>query len=252
MARSHTAPAWRRAFLRELSRGGSVALAAEKVGIDRSSAYQARRANAAFAVSWERALADARARLAAGGAEGLRGDEVVRSSRAGRPCVLRAGPGRWCVRKEQVFLATLCGTANVAAAARAAGVSTAAVYNRRRLWPAFARAWDAAKDEGWVRIEMLLIEAATNTLDPALRQAQDERADGDAEGYAAPEMSVEQVLKLWFHRDGREGGRGGRGRGCGWRRQEPDIEAVRAAILRKIAAMERARERVPALSASSA
>src|SRR5690606_34104388 len=63
MAGKKTAPAWRRVFLRELARGGSVALAARACGIDRSSAYQARRRNAAFAASWERALERARARL---------------------------------------------------------------------------------------------------------------------------------------------------------------------------------------------
>ena len=113
-----TAPAWRGEFLRELARTGSVAAAAEAVGIDRSSAYQLRGRNPAFAASWDRAMADARAVLgqvqdgqahdgqaqgeqgpggdgadsgAGDGAGGrprlrLRGDECVRASKAGRPC----------------------------------------------------------------------------------------------------------------------------------------------------------------------
>src|SRR5688572_14333359 len=63
MARSNMPPVWRRAFLRELARTGSVKLAADKCGIDRTSAYQLRKTNPAFAASWDRALATARARL---------------------------------------------------------------------------------------------------------------------------------------------------------------------------------------------
>jgi hypothetical protein len=240
MARRTAAPAWRRAFLRELARSGSVALAAQAVGIDRSSAYQARKGNAAFATSWERALERARETLSPEADAGerpprLRDDEVVRASRAGKPCILLAGEGRWCARSERDFLATLGATANVKAAARAAGVSTVAVYKRRRKWPAFRAAWDEAKEEGYVRIEMLLIDAATNTLDPAAA-AQSREADE-----APPEMTVEQAMKLWFHRAGRDGARGGRG--FGWRLRPTDIEEVRAELLRKVAALEKARAR---------
>lgn len=278
MATSNTAPAWRRAFLRELGRSGSVALAAQKCGIDRTSPYQVRRKNPAFAASWDRALETARERLkpltprapAQAGASGglalhlrheaparpeaglsraadltasrragahkdseragprLLPDQIVRSSKSGRPCIVRAGPGRWSVRAERAFLAELTATANVKAAARAAGVSAQAAYNRRRLWPAFAAAWAEAKAEGYERIEMLLIHAATATLDP----------EPEVEAREAPLMSVDQAMKLWFHRSGQQGGKPQR---YGWRLQEPDIEEVRAEILRKVAAMERAR-----------
>jgi hypothetical protein len=250
MAASNTAPAWRRAFLRELARSGSVALAADKAGIDRTSAYQVRKRNAAFAASWERAQAHARAsfdRLRTNGSaesEGkpklqLRPDECVRASKAGKPCVVRAGPGRWCEDGERAFLDELAASANVRAAARAAGVSPQAAYARRRQWPAFAAAWDAARADGWLRLELLLLETATATLEPVLRQAQDERGVGRGEALEGPAMSVEQALQLWFHRPGARDG-AGRGRGHAWRRQEPDIEEVRASILRKIEAIERA------------
>ena len=107
-------------------------------------------------------------------------------------------------------------------------MSTVAAYNRRRLWPAFAAAWDEALAEGYVRIETLLIHAATATLDP----------EPGVEAREAPEMSVDQAMKLWFHRAERVGGKPRR---YGWRLQEPDIEDVRAEILRKVAAIERAR-----------
>lgn len=264
MARSETAPAWRRAFLRELARGGSVALAAAAAGIDRSTAYQLRRSNAAFAASWERALSFARLRLngsfetvlpPAGSAFGsashpsppqderigrarprpprLRPDECVRASKAGRPCVVRAGPGRWSVAAEAAFLAALTASANVTAAARAAGVSAVAAYNRRKQWPGFAAAWDAAKAEGYERLEMALLHAATATLDP-----EPAAAAGDP-----PAMSVAEALNLLrLHRASVQGGAGQR---YGWRAQEPGIDAVRAEILRRVAAIEAARGKEP-------
>jgi hypothetical protein len=261
MTASNTAPAWRRAFLRELARSGSVALAAEKCGIDRSSAYQARGKNPAFAASWDRALAAARERLSAspapaqahpqplpqaggesavplppaGGGRGgpkLRGDQVVRASKAGRPCIARVGPGRWSAKSERAFLAELTATANVRAAARAAGVSTQAAYNRRRLWPAFAEEWRQALAEGYVRIETLLIHAATTTLDPE-PPAEETRE--------APIMSVEQAMNLFkLHRASVQGGKPQR---YGWRERPVDMDEVRASILRKIEAIERAEAR---------
>ncbi len=160
----------------------------------------------------------------------LRDHETIRASRSGRPCVVRAGPGRWSVKAERAFLAELTATANVAAAARAAGVSATAAYNRRRLWPAFAAAWKDALAEGYVRIETLLIHAATATLDP---EPTPETAS------ETPPMTVDQAMNLFkLHRAGQQGGKPQR---YAWRRQEPDIEYVRAEILRKVAAMERAR-----------
>jgi hypothetical protein len=54
-------------------------------------------------------------------------------------------------------------------------------------------------------------------------------------------MTVDQAMNLFkLHRAGQQGGKPQR---YGWRRQEPDIEEVRAEILRKVAAMERARAR---------
>jgi len=130
---------------------------------------------------------------------------------------------------ERAFLEVLTATANVTAAARAAGVSKVAAYNRRKLWPAFAAAWDAAIAEGYVRLETLLIGAATATLEPAPAPAACEM----------PEMSVDQAMNLLrLHRASQRGGRGQR---YGWRRELPDIEEVRAEIERRLAALRKAR-----------
>lgn len=232
-------PPWRRAFLRVLARCGSVALAAEHCGIDRTSAYQYRKRNPAFAASWDRALATARARLNGAAPDRPaaqprpRNDLFLRSSKTGRVCVARAGPGRWSARAEAAFLTELAASANVAAAARAAGVSAQAVYQRRRLWPEFARAWRAALAEGYDRLEAHLLHAATATLDP-------EPPDVPSE---APAMSIDQAMNLLkLHR---AEARGGAAQRYGWRQVEPDIEEVDAEILRRVQALERGKQPKP-------
>ena len=232
------AASWRRAFLRALARCGSVALAAERCGIDRTSAYQYRKRNPAFAASWDRALATARARLTSDtplprgeglgeGAQRPRQDLFLRSSKTGRVCVARAGPGRWSGRAEAAFLTELAASANVAAAARAAGVSAQAVYQRRRLWPEFARAWRAALSEGYDRLEAHLLHAATATLDPEPLGVPSQ----------APTMTVAEAMNLLkLHR---AEARGGAAQRYGWRQVEPDIEEVRAEVLRRLEVMGR-------------
>jgi hypothetical protein len=54
-------------------------------------------------------------------------------------------------------------------------------------------------------------------------------------------MTVEQAMNLFkLHRASVQGGKPQR---YDWRRREPDIEDVRAEILRKVAAIEQARAR---------
>jgi hypothetical protein len=266
MARPTTPPAWRRPFLRELARTGSVKLAAELCAVDRKTPYAARRGNPAFAASWQRALATARESLSAEFPSRLReesgvgtpGDrhtgspahpqstpragawmkwpsllpgEIVHASKAGHPCIVRPGPGRLTVQAERAFLAELAATANVQAAARAAGVSTQALYKRRRKRPALAEQWRLALAEGRLRLDLLLIHVPTATLDP----------EPEVEPREAPAMSVEQALHLFkLHRASQRGGKPQR---YGWRQQLPDIEEVRAEVVRRLAAIQKARGR---------
>ena len=268
MANTKTPPAWRRAFLRELARSGNATSAARACDLDPTYPYQTRRRNPAFAASWERALASAREALcpqrgadpeeapvcpqgslsrAAGlpaspgaGEQGveksrkrpiLRPDETVRNSKTGQPKIVLVKQGRWTAKVEAAFLAELTATANVSAAARAAGVTPQCVYMRRKLWPAFAAEWAAAVAEGWARIETLVVCAATTTLEPEPLPAR---------AWEEPRMSMELAVKVWLtHRAGGPGAR--KQRLGGMPRREPDIEEVRQAILRKVAAIKRAR-----------
>jgi hypothetical protein len=266
MTTTRTPPAWRRAFLRELARTGNVTSAARACNVDQTFPYQLRRRNAAFAKSWNRALDRAReglqanprplslrdtcvsppaegekggstkssARLREGSKQGrpvLRPDEIVRNSKTGKCRIVRVKQGRWSAKVEAAFLAELTATANVSAAARAAGVTLQCVYMRRKHYPAFKAEWDAAVAEGFARIETLVVCAATTTLEP---EPLPDRA------WEEPRMTMDQALKVWLTH--RAGGPGARKRRLGGvARREPDIEEVRQEIMRKVAAIRRAR-----------
>lgn len=230
MAEHRKRGSWRAGFLDALRRGGSVERASQAAGIDKTTAYGARRRDPAFGAAWAAALAEAREALATGDVAPLARNEIVRASRAGRPCVMRVGPGRWSAETEALFLAVLEETANVKAAADTVGMSTTAIYARRGKWPAFAEAWAKALATGYTDVELLLIRHAKAVLSDAPRPRRRGRLKDD--------MTVADALNLLkLHRGSVKGGTPQR---YGWRKVEPDIEEVRAEVLRKVAAMERA------------
>ncbi len=85
--------------------------------------------------------------------------------------------GRWNDEAEERFLEELAASCNVRAAAAAAGFSTTAVYQRRMRWPGFARAWAEAVDQGYARLEAMLVEQATDFAAPST--GRDEPGDED-------------------------------------------------------------------------
>ncbi|PAX06532.1 hypothetical protein [Sphingomonas lenta] len=200
--------------------------AAREAGVGTENAYAARRRRPDFAADWARARAEGAARLEAGETPVLAPDQVVRASRHGRPRVETAGPGRWSAAAEARFLETLAATCNVAMATRAAGVSAAAVYRRRRDWPGFAERWREALAHGWARLEALLVERASATLE----------GPPDTGGDAAPAMTVDQVITVYRMHQASVTGEGKRPR-HDWRRREPSIEQVRDEVLKRVRAL---------------
>ncbi|MFT4025555.1 MAG: hypothetical protein QM676_01945 [Novosphingobium sp.] len=163
-----------------------------------------------------------------GGSARANGDSVVPPERA-RPQIARARVRQWSPRAEERFLEALAATCNVKAACAEAGLSAASAYNHRQRWPAFARRWDEAVKLGYTLIECALIEAAGNFF-----SGDEPVAPGPAG--VVREMTTAQAIHLLHmhkHRVHRAGKR------PGLRPREPDIEEVRASILRKIAAIER-------------
>ena len=162
-------------------------------------------------------------------AAGVDDDRVIRRAINGKTQVIRSpGRKRWSQKAERVFLETLAATCNVTAAAEAAGFSTVAIYRRRKLWPGFAAEWAACVEHGYARLETALIDRASDSL-------RREAIGGDRVG---PAVGFEQGLNLL--RLHRAEVRGGKPQRYDARARAPDIEAVRASILRKIEAVERA------------
>jgi len=201
--REKKAPRWTLAFLRALARTEDVRAAAEDAGIDHSTAYARRRTHAEFASMWRGALVAHETWVKGKEAEQV---EQIRArpltlpldaaervppspsqgTGAARAQIKRAGHDRWSQAKERLFFDELAATANVKRAAKAAGVSTNAVYARRMKQPVFRAKWDAVLETGRAAIEMKLVEAANRSFDP------DEIDVGDAE----PRVSVAEAIRI--------------------------------------------------------
>lgn len=194
-------PRWVAPFLAALERTGEVEAAARDAGIDKSSAYCRRRAHGDFAQGWESALAGFRAARARAEEEELRriaaepcAVQPSRDRPAERPGEECPRNGRWSPAAERRFFAALSDQANVKKAARAAGFSTSALYQRRAKNRVFAAAWDAAVDTGKARLQMLLIDAAEKSFDPELIDPQDD----------TPKVSAAEAIRILQTREGKE------------------------------------------------
>jgi hypothetical protein len=218
MTKGRKAPRWTIAFLRALARTGDVRAAAEDAGIDHSTAYARRKTHAEFASLWRGALAaherwvqgervrelealGPRPSTASGGPPPSAGIPRVltdpqsleaRCARSEQELVgggaqlKRAGHDRWSQRKEKLFFDELAATANVKRAAKAAGVSTQAVFARRLREAHFRAKWAAVLETGRASIEMHLVEAANRSFEP------DELDVGDAQ----PKVTVAEAIRI--------------------------------------------------------
>jgi len=255
MTGSKASPPWRRVFLRALGRTGNVRVAAAEAGVSHGTAYAHRLRNADFAAAWARVLRpfdagrDRRGSGQALGAPRLRSGRTSEEGAAGGTelsartsarhgtQLVRVGVGRWSRGAEDVFLEALAGTACVRRAAAAAGFSTTAVYKRRGGDAGFAARWDAALAAAVERLDAFLVSAGLAGFDPALA------ADG------VPQATISEAITILKMKGAGAGVNGGGVNGAGRSKAgaglpaEPDIEAVRASILRKIEAIEAARKR---------
>jgi hypothetical protein len=173
-------------------------------------------------------------------------DAVIGKQRAGgaaRPQQRKRRIDGWTVEEERLFLETLAETCNASEAARAVGRCRAGAYRKRRADPAFDRAWEEARDEGYAEIELLLMRASlfgteseevTTGADGAVKARKVKRA---------PNLTV--ALRLFLaYRDkvaqSRARRRGGGGPGGGARPDSPEaiaqVKAMMAAIAKKRAA----------------
>jgi hypothetical protein len=233
----------RNAFLRALRQTGNQTLAAERAKVSRSWVQLHRSSDAAFARAMEGAIADAADKLGGSlrphsrwgfldGAElVVRGASCAGGGRQVQ--ITRARLKQWTPRTEDRFLEVLGSTCNVRAAASAVGLCPTSAYNQRRRWPAFARRWRAALEQGYLELEFGLLEAAGNFL------------SGEDVPDPAPltGMTVNEAMHLlYMHQHTVRG----IGKPQVSHAREPDIEDIRASILHKIEVIEQSKARCDA------
>ncbi|HEY6814038.1 MAG TPA: hypothetical protein VI168_00730 [Croceibacterium sp.] len=231
------------AFLAAVRETGNQTIAAERAKVSRSWVHLHRSEDPAFRQAVDEAVLAAKAALRQ--AQDERGDglkppsgwgfldgaELVVRGTGGtgggkRVQIARARVRGWSPRVEDRFLTALGATCNVKAACAEVGLTPASAYGHRKRWAAFAARWDAAVEQGYEQIEMGLIECAGSFL------SNEEMPD------AAPltGMTVDHAIHLLHMHKHQVRGIGKR---PGLRARWPDIEEVRASILRKVEAIER-------------
>ena len=164
---------------------------------------------------------------AEGGSGAAPGGTVLRASGKDGPQRIRVNGKWWNDEAETIFLDHLAASCNVSWSAAEAGFSTVTVYNHRRTDPAFAAKWEAALEQGYLRLETELVGTATAYLDRL-------KLDPDLPLKA---MSVRDAISLLgMHRTR------GIGTGPGRFMARPrSLDEVRDSILAKFEAIEAAR-----------
>ena len=163
-----TAPR-RAAFLEFLAKTGNVTAAAKAAGIVRSTAEQRCKRDAQFALDCM-AAKDEAARLLTGARDCFEGvadpeRQTIKRGPHGRAMIVAARKGKWCKSTEEVVLAVLRQTGNVAAAARAAGIAEGTIWTRRRQWPVFRQRIEEALEEAEVVLEFRLATMGNSPVD---------------------------------------------------------------------------------------
>jgi hypothetical protein len=150
------------AFLAAVRDGERLEEAAAAAGFTLDGLYGARRRDAVFRLGWthalelvaleRRAIADAAEHAAGDDADG---DAMTCAPNNRRRLQRRRMPhARFTGKRKQIFLAHFAGTADVTAAARAAGVCESTVYKHRQRDPAFRAAFQEALEEGYARLDI--------------------------------------------------------------------------------------------------
>ena len=193
-------------FVAALREGRRREEAAAEVGFPLKSLYAARARDPLFRLAWEWAL-DLRAwyaRAAVPAEPDEDGVPVRIAPQGGRPLQRRRMSWvKFTPARQQLFLDHFAGTADVRAAAAAAGVSTATVDAHRRKNPEFAAAWAETLDHA---VALLEAEAVRQRLEAQRRLSENLEPTGELA------REFERVMKLLARWDRRGGATGPRPR----------------------------------------
>ena len=235
-------PLWRQAFLRALRRTGTVRAAAFEAGVDPGTAYDHRAKDPAFAGKWAEAKAAYRRRPSPqpspAGGRGGKEELVLRRTKHGDRLV-RASPGRWSARIEASFLDGLEETGCVRTSARAAGISTAALYERRDHYPEFRARWEERLERNRAQLPGLINAAAVASMSP---QPEGAKRRGRAR---LPKLSAGEAIRVFAINQNamaRAGGRRG-GEGKPQRDEAKEREELVETGVKLVGMMKRRREK---------
>lgn len=223
----------REAYLEGLRRTGNHAAAAREAGITPGGARRYRRRFAGFEAACAAAEAEAQRRLAGaqGAFDGAGAFEGIRRGADGRLKIQALGKRRWSRKTEDRFFAVLRECGNIAASARAVGVSREAVWKKRRTLPAFERRFGETMEEATIVLEFRMA-----CLGTAWAGDEDDPEGGrEAAAEAGPPAPFDPELAMRFLKwraDLKSGRRGAVP-------ALPSVEAVRERIVRKVAAIRR-------------
>jgi len=234
----------RERFLEVLRRTGNVRIAAKAVGICPTSVEQRRRRDAEFAIACEAALDEASRRLA-GAKDAFDGVddarfETIRRGRGGRWQIVATRSGKWSKAKEDEFLEVLRATGNVAAAARAVGVSERLIWQRRAAWPGFRQRIEEALEEAELALEFRIACHGNNVGavgDGGALHRRSPSPSPSRQGRGEEKFDPEFALRFLKWREEKRRGGGRRGRVP----PPPAIEEVTERIVRKVKAIKRHR-----------
>lgn len=227
------------AFFTALAETGNQTISAERARVSRSWVTLHRSTDSAFKARMEAATGEARENLARVASQApaaawgdIDGEQLVVRGTNGRLVqVARARLGQWTPDVERRFLRTLAATCNVKAACAEVSMSPASAYNRRHRLTAFAAHWDQALQIGSWRLQAALLQSCCNMMDGV-------EVDADA---PIPPMTVDEAIRyVGLHRRQLAGFKHRR-----WHKdwyKLPDIDEVRASIVRKVEVIKRHRE----------
>jgi molybdenum-dependent DNA-binding transcriptional regulator ModE len=243
-------------FLEHLRRTGNQSAAAKAIGLHRDNVEKRRKRDAEFAIACMAAEEEVARRLAGardpfdGGADGA--FETIRRGRGGRLQIVATRDGKWSKSKETLFLDAMRQCGNVAASARAVGMSESSVWTRRREWPGFRNKMEEALEEAEVVLEFRLATFGNNVGAGAEGTAAFPQggAEMDGEGRKSDcPQPFDREFALRFLKWREDKRRGGGRRGRRPLRPERPIEEVRASITRKLDAIEAHEEKKKAVEA---
>lgn len=152
---------------------------------------------------------------------------TLRSGKLGVQIVRTSGH-RWSDEAEEIFLDALALTCNAAFACAQAGFSENAVYKRRRSDPRFAARWFEARQQGVARLDLFLIRGAEEALSGKPHDSESPLPPMTvADAIAIVRMYGERPESERRHRD--------------WQSRPRELDEIKASILKKLSAIERAR-----------